>query len=104
MKKLFIWAYTRTPNFIELCGLDIDGKMLFAIRREKEGDDVPALQKNLTELMVDNNTAIRQKYEVVHIDQPTVESVIYDGADRKVLPEAFRIAWDKYRMGETIAM
>lgn len=87
-KKLFVWAYTHNPSYMETCALTEDGKMLFIIHSKDH--------KATVDLVFKDNTGLQTEYDII---VKVLEAHMYEGAARDTLREDFRIAWDKYKLG-----
>jgi hypothetical protein len=98
-KKLFVFAYTHYPSTVEVCALNSDGKMLFTITVSKESVDGHKEHEEIVRTVFSENKELKNEYDIVIVNQKTLEAHMYNNAPRETLSEDFRLAWDKYKLG-----
>lgn len=107
-KKLFVWGYTHYPDRVTTCALTEDGKLLASIDspidyNEPRSEVHQKQHKENVRLFFGSNDAIAEEYDVHIQNQSKLEKHMYDGGDRvENVPEDFRIAWDKAKLGEAV--
>jgi hypothetical protein len=86
-KKLFVWYY---PHIGQTCALTEDGELILIVLNSDH--------KKTVERLFKDNAGLQNEFDIVVVDQKTLEAHLYESAPRETLNEDFRKAWDNYRI------